>query len=390
MSFTSPEFWIALMQIIGVNIVLSGDNAVVIALAARGLPPEHQKKAVAWGSGAAVVMRIALTIVAVELLRMPYLKLVGAGLLLWIAIQLLVPEDGEGGHGGAVTSMSAAIKTILLADLVMSLDNVIAVAAAAKGSTVLLVIGLAVSIPLVVFASQLLLKLMDRFPIIITLGAALLGWVAGDMAVTDPIDKPWVDLNAAFLHWGAPLAGAVFVIVVGKWWAAHKQAKALAARPHVAPASITSQPAAAHSMRRLLLAVDGSEGAASAVRQALRLRLQLKDPAALELHLVNVQRPVSGDVAQFVTSQSLQDYHKERSEKGLAPARATLTEAGLKFIEHTRVGEPGVLIADVAQTENCDLIVMGTRGLGGHTAALLGSVAQGVLENATVPVLLSK
>src|SRR5262245_48192211 len=139
MSFNSPEFWIALMQIIGVNIVLSGDNAVVIALAARGLPAHQQKQAVAWGSGAAVVMRIVLTIVAVELLRLPYLKLVGAGLLLWIAVQLLQPEDEEGSHGAVVTGMAAAIKTILLADLVMSLDNVIAVAAAAKGNTFLLI-----------------------------------------------------------------------------------------------------------------------------------------------------------------------------------------------------------------------------------------------------------
>ena len=390
MSYDSPEFWIALLQIIGVNIVLSGDNAVVIALAARGLPPAHQKKAVAWGSGAAVVMRIGLTIVAVELLRLPYLKLVGAGLLLWIAIQLLVPEDGEGGHGSAVTSMAAAIKTILLADLVMSLDNVIAVAAAAKGNTVLLVIGLAISIPLVVFASQLLLKLMDRFPFIITLGAALLGWVAGDMAVTDPIDKPWVDLHAAFLHWGAPLAGAITVIVVGKWWAARKQAAALAARPHVPAVAAAAEGVPGHLLQRLLLAVDGSEGSNSAVRQALTLRSQLSNPSALELHLVNVQRPVSGDVAQFVASQSLQDYHRERSEKALAPARAALAAAGLKCTEHTRVGAPGLLIAELANSQNCDLIVMGTRGLGGHTAALLGSVAQSVLEQASVPVLLTK
>ena len=171
MSFASPEFWIALMQIIGVNIVLSGDNAVVIALAARGLPPEQQKRAVAWGSGAAVVMRIVLTIVAVELLRLPYLKLVGAALLLWIARPAADPRGRRARRRcTAATSMAAAIKTILLADLVMSLDNVIAVAAAAKGNTVLLVIGLAISIPLVVFASRLLLKLMDRFPIIITLG----------------------------------------------------------------------------------------------------------------------------------------------------------------------------------------------------------------------------
>ena len=209
MNFASPEFWIALMQIIGVNIVLSGDNAVVIALAARNLPTEQRKRAIAWGSGAAVVMRIVLTIVAVELLRLPYLKLVGAALLLWIAVQLLIPEEDGDDSDPVSTGMAAAIKTILLADLVMSLDNVIGVAAAAKGNVFLLIIGLAISIPLVIFASRVLLVLMDRFPIIITLGAALLGWVAGDMAVTDPVVQPWVDLHAAFLHWGAPLLGAV-------------------------------------------------------------------------------------------------------------------------------------------------------------------------------------
>jgi len=149
-NLASPEFWIALLQIIGVNIVLSGDNAVVIALAARGLPAGQQKRAVAWGSGAAVVMRIVLTIVAVELLRMPYLKLVGAVLLLWIAVKLLIPGKESEGHGTASSSLASAVRTILLADLVMSLDNVIAVAAAAKGSTVLLILGLAISIPLVV------------------------------------------------------------------------------------------------------------------------------------------------------------------------------------------------------------------------------------------------
>jgi YjbE family integral membrane protein len=223
MSFSSPEFWVALLQIIGVNIVLSGDNAVVIALAARGLPPHQQKRAVAWGSGAAVVMRIALTIVAVELLRLPYLKLVGAGLLLWIAVQLLLPEDEGEGHAAAHGNLMSAIRTILLADLVMSLDNVIAVAAAAKGNTTLLVVGLAISIPLVVFASTLLLTLMSRFPVIITIGAGLLGWVAGEMAVSDPVAKSWIDANAAFLHLAAPALGAIAVVLVGQLLARRKQ-----------------------------------------------------------------------------------------------------------------------------------------------------------------------
>jgi YjbE family integral membrane protein len=220
MDFTDAAFWVALMQIIGVNIVLSGDNAVVIALAARSLPPQQQKAAVMWGSGAAVVMRIVLTVIAVEMLKWPYLKLIGAVLLLWIAVKLLIPED-EGEDGiTASGSMAAAIKTILIADLVMSLDNVIAVAAAAKGSLTLLILGLGISIPLVIFGSTLLLKLMDRYPIIITIGAALLGWVAGEMAITDPLVKEWINLNMAWLHYVAPAAGAVFVVLLGRFLAA--------------------------------------------------------------------------------------------------------------------------------------------------------------------------
>lgn len=220
MSVGDTVFWVALLQIIGVNIVLSGDNAVVIALAARSLPPKQQKAAVLWGSGAAVVMRIVLTVIAVEMLKWPYLKLIGAVLLLWIAVKLLLPEDGDEGGIAASGSMASAIKTILIADLVMSLDNVIAVAAAAKGSLVLLILGLAISIPLVIFGSTLLLKLMDRYPIIITIGAALLGWVAGEMAVSDPLIKDWVNANMAWVHWVAPAAGAVFVVMLGRYLAA--------------------------------------------------------------------------------------------------------------------------------------------------------------------------
>ena len=380
MTFGSPEFWIALMQIIGVNIVLSGDNAVVIALAARGLPADQQKRAVAWGSGAAVVMRIVLTVVAVELLRLPYLKLIGAGLLLWIAVQLLLPEEEEGGHGTAVAGLGAAIKTILIADLVMSLDNVIAVAAAAKGSTVLLVVGLAISIPLVVFASRLLLTLMDRYPVIITIGAALLGWVAGEMAIGDPLVKAWVDTQAAWLHYAAPLAGAVGVVLTGKVITARVETARLARAPAVVPH-------APGRLQRILLATDGSPGAARALEQLLVLRRNLRDAEGVDLHLVNVQRPLSGDVASFVSVQSLDDYHRERGEQALEPARTRLRAEGLAFQEHRRTGDPGATIAEVASAAACDLIVMGSRGLGSHTGGLLGSVAAGTLQHAPVPVL---
>ena len=235
MSVTDPAFWVALLQIIGVNIVLSGDNAVVIALAARSLPPQQQKKAIFWGAGAAVVLRIILTIVAVEMLKLPYLKLIGAVLLLWIAVKLLVPEDDDGDEINASDNMITAIKTILIADLVMSLDNVIGVAAAAKDNDTLLILGLAISIPLVIFGSTILLKLMNRFPVIITIGAALLGWVAGEMAATDPLIRDWVNANAHWLHWVAPAAGAVVVVVVGKWIASRESAKGVVDLVHQDP-----------------------------------------------------------------------------------------------------------------------------------------------------------
>ncbi|HET7795611.1 MAG TPA: TerC family protein [Rhizobacter sp.] len=217
MDFTSAAFWAALGSIILANIILSGDNAVVIALAARSLPPHQQKKAIFWGSAAAIVMRIVLTLIAVEMLKWPYLKIVGALLLLYIGISLLSEEDdGEEGHK-EVGGMLAAIRTILVADLVMSLDNVLAVAAAAKGDTALLVIGLAVSIPLIIFGSTLLLKVMERFPIIITLGAALLGFLAGEMLLTDPaVAQRFPDLSHNVINIAGAI-GAVVVVVTGLW-----------------------------------------------------------------------------------------------------------------------------------------------------------------------------
>ena len=212
--FATQVFWIGLAKIIGVNIILSGDNAVVIALAARSLPPKQQKAAVLWGSGAAVVMRIILTIFAVALLTLPWLKLIGSLLLFWIGIKLLVPEEDEE-NVDASDSMIAAIKTILIADLVMSVDNVIAVAAAAQGSLTLLILGLAISIPLVVFGSTLLLHLMERWPVIITVGGGLIGFVGGEMLVTDPALKDWLlGSGVVFNESGKPLVGGLSLEII--------------------------------------------------------------------------------------------------------------------------------------------------------------------------------
>ena len=212
----TADFWIGLVKIVWINIILSGDNAVVIAMAARSLPPAQQKKAVLFGSGAAVVLRIVLTVVAAKLLALPYLQILGGALLLWIGVQLLSEEEDDNGEEKQYGSMFAAVRTILLADLVMSLDNVIAVAAAAQGSMLLLILGLAISIPLVIFGSTLMIKLMERFPIIIMLGAALIGWVGGETIVSDVVlrdalaARPW-------LHYVGAAAGAIFVVAVGKW-----------------------------------------------------------------------------------------------------------------------------------------------------------------------------
>jgi YjbE family integral membrane protein len=212
---TTPEFWLALSQIILINIVLSGDNAVVIALASRSLPPKQQKMAILCGSVGAIILRVILTFFAVYLLSLPYLKLAGAALLLWIGVNLLKGEDGDEDLEGH-SNLAAAIKTIIIADLVMSLDNVIGVAAAAKGNLVLLVLGLGISIPLIIYGSTLILKLMTRFPVIVTIGAALLGWVAGEMAFSDPAIKVWADGHHG-LHYIPPVIGALAVVAIGKW-----------------------------------------------------------------------------------------------------------------------------------------------------------------------------
>jgi YjbE family integral membrane protein len=230
----SQAFWVGLAKIIGVNIILSGDNAVVIALAARSLPRKQQKLAIFWGAGAAIVLRILLTLFAVALLSLPWLKLVGSLLLFWIGIKLLIPEEGDDDIA-ASEHLLTAIKTILVADLVMSLDNVIAVAAAAQGSVVLLVLGLAISIPLVIFGATLLVKAMERFPVIITVGAGLIGWVAGEMLATEIAFKDWLSaagvnyagekpfVGGVNLEYLAGAVGVIVVVVVGKWLASRQK-----------------------------------------------------------------------------------------------------------------------------------------------------------------------
>jgi YjbE family integral membrane protein len=234
---TTSFFWVTLAQITMINILLSGDNAVVIALASRSLPKKQQKQAILLGSFGAIILRVILTFFAVYLLELPYLKLVGAMLLIWIGIKMLIPEEEETDLD-AHSNLWAAVKTIIIADFVMSLDNVLGVAAAAKGNVPLLIIGLVISIPLIIYGSTLVLKLMNRFPIIVTAGGGLLGWVAGEMLVSDPAIKTFIDTQMAWAHTGGPVLATIAVVGAGKWFswkganeAAAEEAAAAAEQP---------------------------------------------------------------------------------------------------------------------------------------------------------------
>ena len=233
--FMTPEFWVAVGQIIMIDILLGGDNAVVIALACRKLPPAQRTKGILWGTAGAILLRVILIFFALTLLAIPFLKVVGALLRVWIGIKLLAP-DHDDAHGNIAGSdkLWAAVKTVIIADLVMSVDNVIAIAGAAHGAgeghqMPLVIFGLLVSIPIIVWGSQLVIKLMDRFPMIITLGGMLLGWIAGTMLISDPavvrLDAwTWVPKipQTDTIKYAAGIAGALVVLAIGKWVASRR------------------------------------------------------------------------------------------------------------------------------------------------------------------------
>ncbi len=394
-SFLTAGFWLAVGQIIMIDILLGGDNAVVIALACRKLPPKQRTQGILWGTAGAIVLRIVLIFFALQLLAIPFLKIVGALLLVWIGVKLLVPEH-EDGHASIAGSdrLWGAVKTVIVADFVMSVDNVIAIAGAAEAAEgdhgmALVIFGVLVSIPIIVWGSQMVIKLMDRFPVIITLGGMLLGWIAGTMMVTDPalvnpeVMPAFPKIEATHMvRYGAGIFGALLVLAIGKLLVMRRGRRA-------APAAVDASPDVGGRLRRILLAVDGSSASDRATQRVIDMRQDLADPSAQELRLLNVQRPVSGDVSSFVASKSLEEYYQERGEKALASARALLDAAGVRYEVEQRVGSPGETIAKQARSRHCDLIVMGTKGAGA-AASLMGSVAQSTLEHAGVPLMLVK
>ena len=214
---TTPQFWVAVVEIIVVNILLSGDNAVVIALACRNLAQRQRVQGILWGVLGAIGLRIVLTFFAMSLLVYPWIRLVGAALLIWIGVKLIADDDGAEHRIKASDRLATAVGTIIVADLVMSLDNVVAVAAAARGDVPLLIFGLVISIPIVIVGSQIIMRLIERFPVLVLAGGGLLGYIAGEMAVDDPVVKPWLDANAAGLAALTPPVLFGLVVAGGVW-----------------------------------------------------------------------------------------------------------------------------------------------------------------------------
>jgi len=237
---TDPEIWTALFKIAVINVVLSGDNAVVIALACRSLPPRQQRNAFIVGTGGIVVLMTVLTYFPALLMTLPYIQMIGSVLLLWIGVKLLMPESGDGDIDGS-SNFWEAVKTIIIADIVMSLDNVLGMAGAAKGHLGMLIVGLVITMPLILFGSAMLTKLMERFPILVTIGAGLLGYVAGDMAVGDPAIKEFIETHVPALDIVAPVAGAVAVVAAGKMFARRASARAHAKTVEEAGAATSPQ-----------------------------------------------------------------------------------------------------------------------------------------------------
>jgi YjbE family integral membrane protein len=387
----------ALLAIVVIDIVLAGDNAIVIALAARSLPPRLRKRAIVWGTVGAVVVRSAMTVVVVWLLKIPGLLLAGGVLLLWIGYKLLLPEEPHG-HDDAPAAKGfwSAMRTIVVADAVMGLDNVLAVAGAAHGNYGLVVVGLAVSVPIVVWGSTLVLKVVERYPAVVYAGAGVLAWTAAKMIAGEPLLAP-AFAQAPALQW------AVYAAIPLVLWAGFvKNHRRFESRIHARLAEFAQQrPAAAvgpasvpatasfvvaegdRPMLKVLVPIDGSTNALRALRHAMA---EYQRHHELELHLLNVQPKLSHHVARFVARSDIERWHREQAEAASASARALLDRAGVPYRSHWAVGDRALEICRAAKRLQVHHIVMGTARKNSLTRMLQDSTTNKVLERTSVPV----
>ncbi|MFM2120756.1 MAG: hypothetical protein RL722_2224 [Pseudomonadota bacterium] len=421
-------FLAALATIIFIDLVLAGDNAIVIALAARRLPPAQQRRAILWGTAGAIAVRSAMTVIVVWLLALPGLLAVGGALLVWIAWKLLLPDAG--GHhedGPAATSFWVAMRTIVVADALMGLDNVLAVAGAAHGSYLLVVLGLLVSVPVVVWGSTLVLRWVERWPAIVYLGSAVLCATAAKMILAEPVLKPlWAAVpQAALLPWlslpvvlwlgfqrnhrqlqsriHAHLGELAARRPRGRWMVGMDAEPAFgsdagpAGRPasdpgipstaSVSPAAIpapspSTQPGD-NPMLKVLVPVDGAGNALVAVRHVID---EYRRHHPLELHLLNVQPRLSRHVARWINRRNREDFYAEQAGQSLATASALLDSSGIPYATHWRVGERATEICRSAAELGVHHIVMGTARKNSLTRMLEDSTTAAVLDRTPVPV----
>lgn len=407
MDIFSLQFLYALGAIVLIDLVLAGDNAIVIALAARKLPPDMRKRAILWGTGGAIIVRTLMTGVVVWLLKVPGLMLAGGALLVWIAVKLLAPQDelDTSGHASA-DSFWGAMKTIVIADAVMGLDNVLAVAGAAHGSFLLVVLGLLISIPIVVWGSQMILKLIERFPLIVYLGAAVLAATAVKMMLGEPLLRPWV---SAIGHWSV----FAYVVVVGGVLAA---GYALSRRNKVesAPASlpalksnseevssmntrtktsievsatpvVPAVPAvgAAATLRSVMIPVNGSRASQAALSQFIACTAR----GAVKVHLVHVTPFIHRHISRFMMPGSRTQFDRARLSAAMEPAERRLLDAGFEVETHLlRSRDLIKAVAGLADELHCERIVMGAQRQSALARLLTMSVSGRLLEQAKVPV----
>jgi len=379
-------FGSSLLAIIVINLMLSGDNAIVIALAARNLPERLQKKAILFGALGAVVVRSAMTVGVVWLLQIPGLLFLGGVALIYIGYKLLIPEEGNGEESvGSAKGIWGAIRTIVVADMVMGVDNVLAVAGAAHGSYTLVILGLITSVPIVMWGSTWLLKLVDRYPIIVYIGSGVLLWTAAKMISEEP-------LITESAHEPVKLVLLYGIIVVGTLWAGFmRNHRHLESRIHARLAELnakvlaneSSETSKGLSMKAVLVPVSELENSHLAVDRVMK---EYYVDHGLRIHLLHVRRPLSRRVAQFVRRSLRDDYHRERAALALGPAKEILDKRAIPYETHACVGDIAQTIADQAKQLKVDRIVMATARRGSITRILEDSTTERVLHLTDVPV----
>ena len=385
MELFSPEFFSALLAIVVIDLVLAGDNAIVIAMAARNLPAHLQKKAIVWGAVGAIAVRSAMTLVVVYLLKIPGLMLIGGLLLVWIAYKLLTPaKDEDGGHNNASTSFWGAMKTIVIADAVMGLDNVLAVAGASHGSYVLVVLGLLISIPIVIWGSTQILKLVERYPSITYIGAGVLAWTAAKMMISEPMVKEMqLFQNPAFGY--AVQALVIFGVLFGGFMKSR-----LALEETIAPAVVDPEVSDKQSynvgekvMNKVLIPVDDSSNALMALKHAVNM---YGNDRQTHFHICNVQPTLYTHIRKFLSKQTINEWQAERAQTAAKSAAEFLEKAGANFSFTYVTGDKGEALRDEAQRLECNRIVIGTSKKNTLSRLFENSTTAKLLEISDIPV----